>query len=175
MVKRWTWPLKRDLLSCSFLQLHVFQDFDYWPLACSSCLMAVQLYFFYKVYDYLKWNKLWNSPEFWWLTTVECQQVAPEGLNWNLRSMSNPLTIFHSNKFIRVLLPKLVIFLCVTHQGKNNFLNNSLLQRQWTISSTLLHKIFKYSGINPSPPPLRPPPPLSTCCWLHHLVNYYHV
>ena len=65
MVKRWPWSLMRDLISCSFLQLLYFRTLITGRLIEGGCLMAVQLYFFYKEYDFLKWNKLWNSPEFW--------------------------------------------------------------------------------------------------------------
>ena len=123
----------------------LFYNYMYFRTLITGHLLAVLAWWQFNCTSFIKCMIIWSEINFEILLNFDvghgwCQQVAPEGLNWNLRSMSTALTIFNSNKFIRVLLPKLVIFLCVTHQGKNNFLNNSLLQRQWTISSKLLHK-----------------------------------
>lgn len=53
------------------------------------------------------------------------------------------LTVFNSYKLIRIFLPKFIIFLSVTHQRKNNFLDDCLLEGNSSFNH-MLHMITKY-------------------------------
>ena len=39
---------------------------------------------------------------------------------------SDVLTVFESNELIRIILPQLFVFICMAHQRKYNFHDNSL-------------------------------------------------
>ena len=67
------------------------------------------------------------------------------------------LTVFNSYKLIRIFLPKFIIFLRVTHQRKNNFLDDCLLEGKFKFNRRLYlllvttrhmsHMITKYINL----------------------------
>ena len=58
------------------------------------------------------------------------------------------LTIFHSNEFIRILLPQLVVFVSVAHQRKYNFLYYCLLESEG-LRSAVIRLYFLLNPLTP--------------------------
>lgn len=59
---------------------------------------------------------------------------------WSHRHRLSLLTKLHTDVFIRIFLPKLLIWICVTHEGENHILNDALkkqemCQRGWIQTS----------------------------------------